>query len=92
MPEPRQTLVVHYTLWLEASSEHIDNTWRREPFELRLGEGQVIAGFEEGLATMREGGQRRLIVPPELAYGGATTDRVPPNSTLVFDVELVEIK
>jgi peptidylprolyl isomerase len=92
MPEAGQTLIVHYRLWLEASGEQADSSLGREPLEFMLGQGIVIAGFEEGLATMREGGQRRLIVPPELGYGDAGEANIPPNSTLVFDVELVEVR
>jgi peptidylprolyl isomerase len=93
-PAPRsgQELLVHYTLWLEASGEQIDTSLDGGPFEFALGEGMVIAGWDEGLATMREGGMRRLIVPPKLAYGDAGQGLIPPNATLVFDVELVEVR
>lgn len=92
-PQPGQRVRVHYTLWIEASGEMIDSSLRRgESFEFTLGSGEVVDGFEEGVATMREGGRRRMIVPPELGYGDAGQGAVPPNSTLVFDVELVELR
>jgi peptidylprolyl isomerase len=90
-PEPGQTLLVHYKLWL-ASGEHVETSLDGEPIEFELGRGMVIAGWEEGLATMREHGMRRLVVRPELAYGEAGQGAIQPNSTLIFDVELVEIR
>ena len=93
MPEPGQTLVVHYTMWVKAADDLIDSSIGREPFEFVLGGGTVIAGFDEGLSTMREGGRRRLVIPPKLGYGDDDDyPEVPPNSTLVFDVELVEVR
>jgi hypothetical protein len=94
IPEEGQTLVLHYTLWLEASGRRIDGSSDRgRPFEFTLGDGLVVEGFEEGLATMREGGRRRLIVPPKLGYGRDDDYAdIPLNSTLVFDVELLEVR
>ena len=89
-PRRGQTLVVHYSLRL--ADEVLDTTAGHGPFEFTLGEGEVIPGFEEGVATMREGGKRRLFVPPDLAYGDAGQGDIPPNSTLIFDIELVEIR
>jgi peptidylprolyl isomerase len=93
-PEPGQTVLVHYTLWLEAGGVRIDSSFERgEPFEFVLGGGEVVAGFDEGLATMREGGKRRLIVSPKLGYGDDDDyEDIPPNSTLIFDVDLVEVQ
>jgi peptidylprolyl isomerase len=93
-PQPGQTVRLHYTLWLEASGVLIDSSDRRgEPFEFVMGDGDVIPGFEEGVSSMREGGQRRLIVPPTLGYGRDDDyGDIPINSTLVFDVELVEVR
>ena len=93
MPEPGQTVRLHYTMWVKAGGDLIDSSVGREPFEFVLGGGAVIAGFEEGVATMQEGGRRRLIIPPKLGYGDDDDyPEVPPNSTLVFDVELVEVR
>ena len=92
-PEAGQTVLVHYTMWLEASGAMIDSSLGREPFEFVLGGGQAVDGFDEGVATMLEGGRRRLIVPPKLGYGDDDDyEDIPPNSTLIFDVELVAIR
>ncbi len=91
-PEAGQTLAVHYTGWLSDGTKFDSSLDRGTPFELALGEGQVIAGWDEGLATMKVGGKRRLIIPAELAYGEAERPGIPPNSELTFDIELLEIK
>ena len=94
LPQPGRTLVVHYTLWLKESGNRIDSSRDRgSPFEFVLGSGLVVDGFDEGLATMHQGGERRLIVPPRLGYGDDDDyGDIPPNSTLVFDVELMEVR
>lgn len=93
IPEPGQTLMVHYTMWVKAAGDLIDSSIGREPFVFVLGGGAVIAGFDEGLSTMREGGRRQLVIPPKLGYGDDDDyPEVLPNSTLVFDVELVEVR
>ena len=92
-PEAGQTLAVHYTGWLSDGTKFDSSLDRGSPFELALGAGQVIAGWDEGLATMKVGGKRRLIIPPELAYGEqGSPPTIPPNSELTFDIELLEIK
>jgi RNA polymerase sigma factor (sigma-70 family) len=93
-PMPRQILVVHYSGWLSEDGTKFDSSLDRgAPFEFLLGIGQVIEGWDEGLATMRVGGKRRLIIPPELAYGEqGRPPTIPPNAELTFDVELLEIK
>lgn len=93
-PVPGQTLVVHYTGWVSADGTKFDSSLDRgTPFEFALGAGQVIAGWDEGLATMKVGGKRRLIIPAELAYGEqGRPPTIPAGAELTFDVELVEIK
>ncbi len=91
-PEAGQTLAVHYTGWLSDGTKFDSSLDGGSPFELALGAGQVIAGWDEGLATMKVGGKRRLIIPAELAYGEAGNSSIPPNSELTFDVELLQIK
>jgi len=93
-PVPGQTLVVHYTGWLSEDGTKFDSSLDRgTPFEFALGAGRVIAGWDEGLATMKVGGKRRLIIPADLAYGEqGSPPTTPPNAELTFDVELVEIK
>lgn len=92
------TLTVNYTGWLfdeEAPAQkgpQFDSSAGREPLSFVLGAGQVIAGWDQGLAGMKVGGIRRLIVPPSLAYGGVRNRTIPPNSTLVFEVELIEVQ
>jgi FKBP-type peptidyl-prolyl cis-trans isomerase FkpA len=95
-----RTVVVHYTGWLydaaavETKGRKFDSSRDRgEPFRFALGAGEVIAGWDQGVAGMQVGGQRRLTIPPELGYGARGAGGViPPNATLVFDVELVELR
>ncbi len=93
-PAQGQTVVVNYTGWLEADGAKFDSSLDRGvPLEFALGVGKVIKGWDEGLATMKVGGKRRLIIPPELGYGDAGAGAtIPPNATLIFDVELLEVK
>ncbi len=92
-PESGKLVVVHYTGWLSEDGAKFDSSLDRgTPFEFVLGLGQVIAGWDEGLATMKVGGKRRLIIPAELAYGEEGRPSIPPNSELTFDVELLEIR
>jgi peptidylprolyl isomerase len=91
-PKLGQTVVVHYTGWLESDGTKFDSSVDRgAPSSFML--GQVIEGWNEGLSVMKVGGKHRLIIPPELGYGerGAGTT-IPPNATLIFDVELLEIQ
>ncbi len=91
-PEAGQTLAVHYTGWLSDGTKFDSSLDRGTPFEFPLGAGQVIPGWDEGVTTMKVGGKRRLIIPPELAYGEQGRPSIPPNSELTFDIELLEIK
>ncbi|HEY5129632.1 MAG TPA: FKBP-type peptidyl-prolyl cis-trans isomerase [Bradyrhizobium sp.] len=96
-PQTGQICVMHYTGWLyqnSAKGKKFDSSVDRgEPFEFPIGRHQVIAGWDEGVATMKVGGKRTLIIPPELGYGARGAGGViPPNATLIFDVELLEVK
>jgi FKBP-type peptidyl-prolyl cis-trans isomerase FkpA len=84
------TVSVHYTGSF-TNGTVFDTSYGGNPFAFRLGSGQVIAGFDQGIVGMKVGGKRRLTIPPSLAYGSSGSGSIPPNSTLVFEVELVSI-
>ena len=95
-PKPGQICVVHYTGWLYqdgAKGKKFDSSVDRgQPFQFTLGAKQVIAGWDEGVAGMKVGGKRTLVIPPELGYGARGAGGViPPNATLIFDVELLKV-
>ena len=83
---------VHYTGTLTNGSKFDSSRDRGQPFSFPLGAGQVIKGWDEGVAGMKVGGQRKLIIPPTLGYGSQDMGVIPPNSTLNFDVELLSVK
>jgi peptidylprolyl isomerase len=92
-PEPGQTVVVHYTGWLEDGTQFDSSVERGVPFEFPLGTGSVIPGWDEGVASMNVGSTRQLVIPSDLAYGDAGAGgTIPPGATLIFEVELLEIK
>ncbi|MEZ5899450.1 MAG: FKBP-type peptidyl-prolyl cis-trans isomerase [Hyphomicrobium sp.] len=96
-PKTGQTCVMHYTGWLYkdgAKGAKFDSSVDRgKPFAFTIGVGQVIKGWDEGVASMKVGGKRTLIIPPQLGYGARGAGGViPPNATLIFDVELLDLK
>src|ERR1051325_11479092 len=82
-----QNVSVHYTGWLTNGTKFDSSRDRGQPFQFPVGAGRVIRGWDEGVASMKIGGKRRLIVPPGLGYGAQGIGPIPPNSTLIFDVE-----
>lgn len=92
-PQGGQTVTVHYTGWLTNGSKFDSSLDKGQPFQFVLGAREVIRGWDEGVATMRVGGRRRLMVPPQLGYGERGAGGViPPNATLIFEVELLGVQ
>ena len=93
MAEPGMNVSVHYTGWLTDGTKFDSSLDRGQPFKFQLGAGAVIQGWDEGVKGMRIGGKRKLTIPPDLGYGAHGAGGViPPNATLVFDVELLDVK
>jgi len=88
---PGKTVSVHYTGWLADGTKFDSSLDRHEPFQFMLGAGHVIHGWDEGVAGMKVGGMRQLRIPPELGYGSRPRGPIPANSTLIFDVELLDV-
>ncbi|MAG20792.1 MAG: peptidylprolyl isomerase [Candidatus Marinimicrobia bacterium] len=91
-PQAGQLVTVHYTGWLEDGTKFDSSVDKNRPFEFTIGAGRVIKGWDEGVMTMKVGGKRKLTIPSELGYGARGIGPIPPNSTLIFEVELLTIR
>ena len=92
MADTGQSVSVHYTGWLPDGTKFDSSLDRGEPLAFVLGTGRVIKGWEEGLVGMRVGGKRKLTIPPDLAYGADGKGPIPPGATLIFEVELMDVR
>ena len=91
-PRLGRTVVVHYTGTLTDGTKFDSSVDRGQPYEFRLGTGSVIRGWDEGILSMHVGGKRKLIIPPDLGYGPQGKGSIPPNATLIFEIELLGVK
>ncbi len=92
-PKEGQVVTVHYTGWLTDSTKFDSSVDRGQPFKYQFGVGQVIQGWDDGVATMKLGGKSKFTIPPELGYGqGGAGGVIPPDATLIFEVELLGIQ
>lgn len=92
MATPGKTVTVNYTGWLTDGTKFDSSLDRYQTFHFVLGAGNVIKGWEEGVIGMKIGGERQLRIPPELGYGASGSGKIPPNATLIFEIELLEVK
>jgi len=93
IPSPGKTVKVHYTGWLEDGTKFYSSFSRGDqPIDFPIGVGRMIKGLDEGVITMKVGGKRKLVIPPQLGYGARVGGPIPPNSTLVFEVELLGVQ
>lgn len=88
----RDRTTVHYTGWLMDGTKFDSSVDRDDPFEFTVGVGAVIRGWEEGVLGMRVGGKRQLVIPPDLGYGPSGSGPIPPNATLIFEIELLKVE
>lgn len=87
------TVTVHYTGILQDGTKFDSSLDRNQPFTTQIGVGQVIKGWDQGIVGMKVGGKRRLTIPPSLGYGSTgSADKIPPNATLIFEIELLDVK
>jgi len=91
-PTPGKSVTVNYTGTLESGKKFDSSFDHGKPYEFVIGRGNVIKGWDEGLMSMKVGGKRKLIVPPALGYGRQGSGNIPPNATLIFEVELLDVK
>ena len=91
-PQPGQEVTVHYTGMFDTGAKFESSLDSGQPIKFKIGVGQVIQGWDEGLMTMKVGGKRKLVIPPQLGYGARRMGPIPPNSTLVFEVELLGVQ
>jgi peptidylprolyl isomerase len=91
-PTAGKQVKVHYTGWLENGTKFDSSVDRGEPFVFTIGVGQVVPGWDEGVMSMKTGGKRKLVIPPQLGYGSSGAGGViPPDATLIFEVELLDV-
>jgi peptidylprolyl isomerase len=91
-PTAGKKVTVHYTGRLANGTKFDSSVDRQQPYQFPIGIGMVVKGWDEGIMTMKVGGKRKLIIPPDLGYGQQDMGKIPPNSTLIFDVELLGVE